>query len=64
MNKVFIIGADVHGGPCTFILARDESISEIRLADIDLGLARVVQKKIAPSPSVYGGLSGGAITKK
>lgn len=43
---------------------RDESISEIRLADIDLGPARVVQKKIDPSPSIYGGLSGGAITKK
>ena len=46
MNKVLIIGAGAQGGPCASILARDDSISEIRLADIDLGLARAVQKKI------------------
>ena len=46
MYKVLIIGAGAQGGPCTSILAKDESISEIRLADIDLGLARAVQKKI------------------
>ena len=49
MNKVLIIGAGAQGGPCASILARDDSISEIRLADIDLGLARAVQKKIGSS---------------
>ena len=49
MNKVLIIGAGAQGGPCTSILARDDSISEIRLADIDLDLARAVQKKIGSS---------------
>jgi saccharopine dehydrogenase-like NADP-dependent oxidoreductase len=46
MNKVLIVGAGAQGGPCASILARDDSISEIRLADIDLDLARAVQKKI------------------
>ena len=46
MNKVLIIGAGAQGGPCASILARDDSISEIRLADIDLDLATAVQKKI------------------
>jgi saccharopine dehydrogenase-like NADP-dependent oxidoreductase len=49
MKKVLIIGAGAQGGPCTSILSRDECISEIRLADIDFGLARAVQKKIGSS---------------
>ena len=49
MNKVLIVGAGAQGGPCASILARDDSISEIRLADIDLGLAGAVQKKISSS---------------
>jgi saccharopine dehydrogenase-like NADP-dependent oxidoreductase len=36
MKKVLIIGAGAQGGPCTSILSRDDSISEILLADIDL----------------------------
>ena len=49
MKKVLIIGAGAQGGPCTSILSRDDSISEILLADIDLDLARAVQKKIDSS---------------
>ena len=51
MNKVLIVGAGAQGGPCTSILSRDESIEEIRLADIDLNQAEAVQKKIG-SPKV------------
>ena len=51
MKKVLIIGAGAQGGPCASILARDDSISEIRLADIDLNQAEAVQKKIG-SPKI------------
>ena len=49
MKKVLIIGAGAQGGPCTSILSRDDSISEIRLADIDLDLVSAVQEKIGSS---------------
>jgi len=51
MNKVLIVGAGAQGGPCASILSRDDSIAEIRLADIDLDQAEAVQKKIG-SPKV------------
>jgi saccharopine dehydrogenase-like NADP-dependent oxidoreductase len=49
MKKVLIVGAGAQGGPCASILSRDDSISEIRVADIDLELAQAVQKKIGGS---------------
>lgn len=46
MDKVVIIGAGAQGGPCTSILAREENIEEIVLADINLGLANQVKEKV------------------
>ena len=46
MKKVLIVGAGAQGGPCASILARDKDISEIRLGDIDSGLANKVNDKI------------------
>ena len=41
-----IVGAGAQGGPCASILAGEEGVSEIRLGDIDLGMARNVADKI------------------
>jgi saccharopine dehydrogenase-like NADP-dependent oxidoreductase len=46
MNKVLIVGAGAQGGPCAAILAGEESVSEIRLGDIDLEIATKVAKRI------------------
>lgn len=46
MKKVLVVGAGAQGGPCASILARDKDISEIRLGDIDIGLANKVKDKI------------------
>jgi lysine 6-dehydrogenase len=46
MKKVLIVGAGVQGGPCASILARDQSVKEIVLGDVDGGLARKVKEKI------------------
>ncbi len=46
MKKILIIGAGAQGGPCASILARDKSVSEIVLGDIDLGLVNRVKEKI------------------
>lgn len=44
--KIMIMGAGGQGGPCASILSRDESIEEIRLADLDLAIADRVAAKI------------------
>ena len=46
MKRVMIIGAGAQGGPCASILARDDDVSEIVLADIDLELAKKVAKRV------------------
>jgi saccharopine dehydrogenase-like NADP-dependent oxidoreductase len=46
MKKVLVIGAGAQGGPCASILAGEEGVEEIRLGDIDLGLAQKVAEKI------------------
>jgi len=46
MKKVLIVGAGAQGGPCAVILAGEESVSEIRLGDIDLEIATKVAKRI------------------
>lgn len=53
MNKVLIVGAGAQGGPCAAILAGEESVSEIRLGDINLEIAtkvahRINSKKVRP----------------
>jgi saccharopine dehydrogenase-like NADP-dependent oxidoreductase len=53
MKNVLIVGAGAQGGPCASILAGEKGIEEIRLGDIDVGLAkkvadRVGSKKIQP----------------
>ena len=45
MKKVLIVGAGAQGGPCAAILAGEESVSEIRLGDIDLEIATKVAKE-------------------
>lgn len=47
--KVLIIGAGGQGGPCASILARDHSIDEIKLVDIDEAIAEKVASKIGSS---------------
>jgi len=49
MSKILVIGAGGQGGPCAAILARDEQVSEIRLADINFDLAAKVAAKIGGS---------------
>jgi saccharopine dehydrogenase (NAD+, L-lysine-forming) len=44
--RVLIIGAGAQGGPCASILSRDDTVSEIILADIDLDLADKVKAKV------------------
>lgn len=44
--KILIVGAGGQGGPCASILARDEKVQEIRLADLDLSVARKVADKV------------------
>lgn len=46
MNRVLIIGAGAQGGPCASILAREESVSEILLGDIDVELSVKVKERI------------------
>jgi len=46
MKKVVIIGAGGQGAPCASILARDESVSEIVIGDIDIELVNKVKGKI------------------
>jgi saccharopine dehydrogenase-like NADP-dependent oxidoreductase len=47
MHKVLVIGAGAQGGPCTSILAGDDRVSEIRLGDINVGIAKRVADKIS-----------------
>jgi len=47
MNKVLIVGAGAQGGPCASILAGEEGISEIRLGDIDLDMAKKVANRVS-----------------
>ena len=44
--KVFIVGAGGQGGPCTTILARDQEVEQVVLADIELEAAEKVKKKV------------------
>jgi len=46
MKTVLIVGAGAQGGPCTSILAGEDSIEEIRLGDINLDIARKVADKV------------------
>lgn len=48
-KRVLVIGAGAQGGPCVSILARDKTISQIVLADIDIDLANKVKAKIKSS---------------
>ncbi|MCC2864366.1 saccharopine dehydrogenase NADP-binding domain-containing protein [Anaerovorax odorimutans] len=49
--KVLIVGAGGQGGPCASILSRDDTVEEIRLADLDLSVAQKVADKIG-SPKI------------
>ncbi len=44
--KVFVLGAGGQGGPCTAILARDQEVEQVILADIDLQAAELVKQKV------------------
>lgn len=44
--KVLLMGAGGQGGPCASILANDDDVKEITLADIDVELANKVKNKI------------------
>jgi len=46
MKKVLIIGAGAQGGPCAAILSGEESITEIRLGDINFDFAKEVANRI------------------
>ena len=46
MKKILIIGAGAQGGPCASILTRDKDVSEIVLADLNLGLANRVKDRL------------------
>jgi saccharopine dehydrogenase-like NADP-dependent oxidoreductase len=46
MTKVLVIGAGAQGGPCASILAGEEDVTEIRLGDINLGLAKQVAQRV------------------
>jgi saccharopine dehydrogenase (NAD+, L-lysine-forming) len=46
MKKVLIVGAGGQGGPCASILARDKSVTDVVLGDIDIELANRVKNKI------------------
>jgi len=46
MKKVVIIGIGGQGASCASILARDESVSEVVIGDIDTELARKVKDRI------------------
>ena len=46
MKKVLIVGAGAQGGPCAAILAGEESITEIRLGDINFDFAKKVAERI------------------
>jgi saccharopine dehydrogenase (NAD+, L-lysine-forming) len=49
MKKVLVVGAGAQGGPCVSILAGEESITEIRLGDINDELAKQVADKVGDS---------------
>lgn len=44
--RVLVVGAGAQGGPCTSILAKDDGVSEIVLADVNLELAKKVAAKV------------------
>jgi saccharopine dehydrogenase-like NADP-dependent oxidoreductase len=46
MKKVLIVGAGAQGGPCAAILAGEESVTEIRLGDINFDFAKKVADRI------------------
>ena len=46
MKKVLIVGAGAQGGPCAAILAGEESVTEIRLGDINFDFAKKVASRI------------------
>ena len=43
--KVLIVGAGGQGGPCASILARDNTVEEIRLVDINGSVAETSLQK-------------------
>jgi saccharopine dehydrogenase-like NADP-dependent oxidoreductase len=49
MKRVLIVGAGAQGGPCAAILAREDSVTEIRLGDINIEMARQVANRIGSS---------------
>jgi saccharopine dehydrogenase-like NADP-dependent oxidoreductase len=49
MTKVLVIGAGAQGGPSSSILAGEPGITEIRLGDINLDLAKQVADKVGSS---------------
>ena len=46
MKKVLVVGAGAQGGPCAAILAAEESVTEIRLGDINFEFVEKVAKRI------------------
>jgi len=46
MKKVLVVGAGGQGGPCASILARDKSVTDVVLGDIDIELANRAKNKI------------------
>lgn len=44
--KVLLVGAGGQGGPCASILSRDNEVTDIVLADVDLNAAQKVKDKI------------------
>ena len=46
MKKVLVVGAGGQGGPCASILARDKSVTDVVLGDIDIELASRAKNKI------------------
>ena len=44
--RVLVVGAGAQGGPCTSILAKDDGVSEIVLADVNVELAKKVAAKV------------------
>jgi len=47
MHKVLVVGAGAQGGPGAAILAGDDTVDEIRLGDVNVGMANRVAKKIS-----------------
>lgn len=46
MSRILVVGAGGQGAPCASILAREDEVTEIRLGDLNLELARKAAEKI------------------